>query len=85
MSHARTLIADTHSADCASTWPDPIEIYSMVVMRALQSAFFGAAIGAGGVVVSGLLGAGRMPPKQQIAGAAAFMGTVLGAGSMVRR
>ena len=52
---------------------------------AAMSAAMGAFIGAGGMAVSSMLQVGRLPPKANMAGAAAFMGTVLGAGSFVRR
>ena len=51
----------------------------------MASAAMGAAIGAGGVAVSSMLHAGRMPPMQHVLGAAGFMGSVLGIGSVVRR
>lgn len=50
-----------------------------------MSAALGAFVGGAGMTISSLLQAGRMPPKANVMGAAAFMGTVMGAGSMVRR
>ena len=51
----------------------------------LASAAMGAAIGGTGVTVSSLLQVGRMPPTQHVLGAAGFMGSVLGIGSVVRQ
>jgi len=56
-----------------------------MLARALTSALMGAAVGGGGVIVSGLMQVGRMPAKEHIGGAAAMMGTIFGAGSLVRR
>lgn len=44
----------------------------------------GAFVGGLGVVASSMIQVGRMPPNAQIAGAAAFMGTMFGVGSVVR-
>jgi hypothetical protein len=52
--------------------------------KMMASACTGAMLGAGGVVVSSMLQVRRMPPTSQIVQAAAFMGTVLGLGSVVR-
>ena len=54
------------------------------IAGAVYSAFSGAAIGGGGVVVASMLQAGRMPPATNVFGAAAFMSCVLGFGSFVR-
>lgn len=52
--------------------------------RIIGSAVMGACMGGGGVIASGLISAGRMPPKNQIGGAAGFMAFMLGVGSVVR-
>ena len=51
----------------------------------LMSAAMGGVVGAGGVIVSSMLTIGRMPPRSQVAPAAAMMATVLGVGSVVRQ
>ena len=56
-----------------------------VVINSLFSAAMGAFIGAGGMAVGSIMQIGRLPPKSNMMGAAAFMGTVMGAGSFVRR
>ena len=56
----------------------------MAFRNALMSALMGACVGGGGVIVGSLIQIGRAPPRSQVMGAAAFMGTVLGVGSFVR-
>ena len=52
--------------------------------KALMGGLTGIFVGAGGVVVSSMMLAGRMPPRSQALGAAAMCGTIFGAGSLVR-
>ena len=55
-----------------------------MISKALYSTFAGCVMGGGGVLVSSLLVAGKMPPRANVLGAAGFMGCVLGVGSFVR-
>lgn len=52
--------------------------------KAFMGAMMGVTVGAGGVIVSSVLLARRMPPREQVMGAAAMCGTIFGAGSLVR-
>ena len=45
----------------------------------------GAVVGGMGVVAGSLVQVGRMPPLQQMGGAAAFMGTMFAVGTVVRQ
>ena len=51
----------------------------------LLSGVMGAVVGGMGVVVHSVMQVGRMPPPQQVAAAAGFMGTMFGVGSVVRQ
>ena len=53
--------------------------------RMLLSGAMGAFIGGAGVVVHSVMQGGRMPPPQQVAAAAGFMGTMFGVGAVVRQ
>ena len=52
--------------------------------KAMMGAVTGVCVGAGGVMVSSIMLAGRAPPRSQVLGAAAMCGTIFGAGSLVR-
>jgi len=55
-----------------------------VVKQMLATAATGAMLGAGGMIISSMVQVGKMPPMKNVLGASAFMGTVLGFGSVVR-
>ena len=91
------LSTDTHSTDAVAlefghsiacsckAGPQPATSgMGWSLRKMMASACTGAMLGAGGVVVSSMLQVRRMPPTSQIVQAAAFMGTVLGLGSVVR-
>ena len=52
---------------------------------ALTAGAMGAVVGGGAVVVSSMMSIGRMPPRGNVAGAAGFMATMFGVGSVVRK
>ena len=54
------------------------------ISRILMATAMGACVGGGGVVMHSMVQVGRMPPTKQVGGAAAFMGFMLGLGSVVR-
>ena len=56
-----------------------------MLTRMLFSGAMGAAVGAGGVIAGSMIQVGRAPAMQQVAGAAAMMGTIFGVGSVVRQ
>ena len=56
----------------------------MALPRFILGAGMGAVVGGLGACVGSLMQVGRLPPPAQAAGAAAFMGTMFGVGSVVR-
>ena len=55
------------------------------VRRTAATGATGAMLGAGGITMHSILTMGRMPPVATVLNAAAFMGVVLGFGSIVRQ
>ena len=55
-----------------------------MLSRMLMGGAMGATVGAMATIAHGVMQIGRVPPSSQIAGAAAFMGTMFGVGSVVR-
>jgi len=77
------LQADDSDAGCCCY--DSSDAASLAMLsKMIMSGCMGACVGAGGVIVGSLMQIKRFPPREQIAGAAAMMGTIFGFGSAVR-
>ena len=57
----------------------------MGLSQMVMAGAMGAVVGGMGVVAGSLVQVGRMPPLQQMGGAAAFMGTMFAVGTVVRQ
>ena len=74
------VINETARATLRATLSRHMGLSQMVMAGAM-----GAVVGGMGVVAGSLVQVGRMPPLQQMGGAAAFMGTMFAVGTVVRQ